>query len=204
MNIGKMFVFLAAVLGGAGSVRGQGNRVGINTSHPAATLHVAGTFRVDTAAPVPTTGRFAVFDSAGMLRSLSADSIRNFVPASLSAAQSLPLVYYAEDESPTSTTTSVLQTRVTLTLLPGTYLLFGYFEAYNPQVASGVRGQLNEDTTELSYGALYSDVNTYSPWSTMRWVSPSVPTTYRLMWASWPAGHPSFIRRARLCAIKIQ
>ena len=169
-------------------------RVGINTNTPQATLHVAGTMRIDSVQLAVHTERILVLDSQNIVHTISADSF----------AKSSPIVsYYAEAETIASTSSSVLQTRVSLVVPPGRYLLSAYCEAYNTSIASGVRAQVNEGVTEIAYGALYSDQNTFSPWSMMRCVTVAVPTTYTLLWGSWPAGNTSFIRRARLVALKL-
>jgi hypothetical protein len=187
----KFIILLGVTLGFVCVVCAQG--VGIGTANPRAKLHVAGDLRIDSVKNLLNPKRIAVLDTSGIIYSLSIDSFSAKVQS-----------YYAEVETPTNTSTSVLQPRVSITVPPGTYLLTAYFEGYNPSIPSGVRGEVTEGSVEIAYGALYSDVNTYSPWNMMKRVVPAVTTTYTLLWASWPSGNPSYIRRARINALKIQ
>ena len=178
--------------------------VGINTANPKNTLHVAGTFRTDSAMAVKTTKRFAVLDSVGVLGSLDADSVKSMLQPSGGLMNLSSLILYASNEASTTTTSASPQVRVTLTLPAGTYLLFGYFEAFNTNIDAGVRAWMYEGGTEIAWGIVYSNTSTYGSWSGMKQVAPSTQTDYTLDWSSWPNGTTSYIRRARLFAIKIQ
>lgn len=170
-------------------------RVGIGTNHPAATLEIAGTLRVDTARTVTSTHRIAVLDSVGLVGSLDFDSLRR-------QGGTVGLLYQ-EVNAVATTTSNVAQPRVTLNLGPGTYIVFAYGEMYNTAIDAGVRAWLWEGATLLAYGIVYSNTSTYGSWSTMRVVIPTVTTTYTFSYASWPNNTPSFIRSARIIAVKI-
>ena len=200
----KIFVLAWLLLTGLLLVAQQNGKVGINTNNPQNTLHVAGTLRVDSAKVVTSTKRFAVLDSSGVIQSLSSDSVKSMMQSVGGLTNLSSMVSYASAEAQTSTTSTTMQTRVTLTLSAGTYLLFGYFEAYNTSVDAGVRGWLYEGATELAYGIVYSNTSTFGSWSAMKQVAPTVSTNYTLNWSSWPASTTSNIRRARLVAIKVQ
>lgn len=178
----------------------QRGGVGIGTNNPQATLHVAGTFKVDSVKKLPSIKRVAVIDSAGMLCAVDVDTLKRV----FQGISSNPITYYVSSNTQTSTVTSSMQTRVTLTLPPGTYLLFSNCDVFNSSIDAGARVQLNEGTTEIAYSIAYSNTGTYGSWSDMQQVSPAATTTYSLMWGSWPTGTTSYIRRARISALKIQ
>lgn len=178
-------------------------RVGIRTSNPQATLHVAGTLRVDTATTVLSTKKIMTMDSSGMVHTLSFDSLKQQITSGLSGGGSGVVLYQQEENALTSTTSNIPQVRVTLTLPPGTYLMVGYFEAYNSNIDAGVRATFREGVGELAYGIVWSNSSTFGTWSATRIVSPTVPTDYTLLWSSWPGGTTSHIRRARILALKI-
>lgn len=169
--------------------------VGIGTSYPKATLHVAGTVRVDSARVISRSQRFAVFDSVGEMRSLMMDSLKN----------QLGLLNYQSKEviGTAGTTSSSPQSRVTLTLDPGIYIVFAYCEVFNTSVDAGTRVWLHEGSTEIAFGVAYSNTSTFGSWTAFRVVNPTAITSYVLSYSSWPAGTTSQIRRVRLCAIKI-
>jgi hypothetical protein len=178
----------------------QRGGVGIGTNHPQATLHVAGTFKVDSV-PVRTRAkRIALIDSSGLLCAVDVDTFKT----SFQSQGSGLITYYICNNTQTSTATSSMQTRVTLTLPPGTYLLFSNCDVFNSSIDAGARVQLNEGASEIAYSIAYSNTGTYGSWSDMQQVSPTVSTTYSLMWGSWPTGTTSYIRRARIAALKIQ
>ena len=168
--------------------------VGIGTANPQAKLHVAGTVRIDTATRVTTTKDLAVFDSLGVVHRFSVDSIKK---------QSTQTFYYQEVNSIATTTSTSYQSRVTITLPPGTYMVYGYAEIMNSTYDAGVRTWLFEGATELAYAVPYSNSSTFGSWSVFRMVTPAVTTTYILGYSSWPGGTTSSIRRARLYAIKL-
>jgi len=178
----------------------QVGRVGINTVNPQNTLHVAGTFRTDSAKTVTSTKRFAVLDSNGVLQSLPSDSLKSiFANTNLSS-----FVFYASNETQANTSSSTMQNKVTLSLPAGTYMVWSYFEAFNVNTNAGVRGTLAQDGTEIAYGELWSDISTYSPWNAMREITSTATTTIALEWGSWPNGTTSYIRRARIVALRVQ
>lgn len=186
-------VFLLAALFADAS---YGQYVGIGTSHPQAKLHVAGTLRVDTATNFLTAKRVAVLDSVGLLHSYPIDSLKK---------QGIAVTMYSQQvAAQASTTSSSPQTRVTLTLPAGTYLLFAYFEVYNSGIDAGVRAWLYEGSAEIAYGIVYSNTSTFGSWSTFQSVSPAMTTDYTLDYSSWPSGSTSFVRRARIIALLIQ
>lgn len=174
--------------------------VGIGTNNPKAKLHVAGNLRVDSTRSVMQTKRVAVLDSLGMLTSMDIDTFRKVMQGSVSS----PVTYYSCINAQASTSTSTLQSRLALTLPPGTYLLFSNCDVFNSSVDAGARVQLNEGSSEIAYSIAYSNTGTFGSWSDMQQVSPTTATTYSLMWGSWPNGTTTYIRRARLSAIKIQ
>lgn len=172
----------------------QGQGVGIGTANPQAKLHVAGTVRIDTATRVTTTKDLASLDSLGIIHRFSIDSLK----------KQLTQTMYYQEVNPIGTTTSTnSQSRVTVTLPPGTYILFGYAEIMNSTYDAGVRMWLFEGATEIAYAVPYSNSSTYGSWSVFRIVSPTVTTSYVLGYSSWPGGTTSSIRRARLCATKL-
>lgn len=169
--------------------------VGIETLNPLATLHVAGTLRVDTLKSFPQATKIMVVDSQNVVRTVPVDSIRRS-----SAAVSY---FSASNEAQTSTTSSTPQTRVTLNLPAGKYVIFAYFEAYNTGYDAGARATFRGGATELGWGIVYSNTSTYGTWSSFAIVSPTVTTAYTLLYSTWPAGSTTFVRRARLVALKI-
>lgn len=168
--------------------------VGIGTSNPQAKLHVAGTLRVDTATRVTTTKDLVALDSLGVVHRFSIDSLKK---------QSVPTYYYQEVNPVATTTSSNYQARVTITLPPGTYMLFGYAEITNSLIDAGVRMWLLEGSVDIAYGIAYSNTSTFGSWSVFRMVSPTVATNYALGYSSWPVNTISSIRRARLYAVKL-
>ncbi|MEI8224071.1 MAG: hypothetical protein WCG20_03025 [bacterium] len=169
--------------------------VGIGTANPQAKLHVAGTVRIDTATRVTTTKDLATLDSLGVVHRFSIDSIKK------QTAQT----FYYQEVNPIATNTSVAyQTRVSLSLPPGTYLLCAYAEIMNSVYDAGVRMWLLEGSVDLAYAIAYSNTSTFGSWSVFRMVSPTVTTTYGLGYSSWPGNTTSSIRRARMYAIKLQ
>ena len=168
--------------------------VGVGTTNPQAMLHVAGNVRIDTVTAVGTTKKIVAIDSVGVLHTLLIDSLKKSV---------VPILFSQEVNAQTSTQSSTLQPRVTLNLLPGTYLLFAYFEGYNVFQDAGVRAALYEGTTELAYSIVYANTSTYGSWNTFKVVSPTVATNYILYWGAWPNQSPAYIKRARIAALKI-
>ncbi len=172
--------------------------VGIGTNNPKATLHVAGTVRIDSARAVAVPKRIMVLDTSGEVKTLDMDTLKKMTATTTA-------FFYAEVEPMASTTSSSLfQPRVTLTLQTGTYIVWAYFEAFSPTINAGVRGVLYQGSTEIAYGELWSDMSTYSPWYAMKEVVLASSTTISLDWASWPNGTTAQIRRARITAVKIQ
>lgn len=175
-------------------------RVGIGTNNPQATLHVAGNLRVDTTLRALPTDRIATLDSAGTLRAISLDSLKKQMNTGQSSGQ---VIFSEEITAQGSTTSSAPQSRVTLTLPPGNYLIFAYAEIFNASAIAGVRMWLFEGSTETGYAMPYSNTSTYGSWSCYRYVSLTAPTVITLSYSAWPGGTVSYIRRARLVALKI-
>ncbi len=200
MNVNDLFtagLLVASLLVGFHQVtHAQG--VGVGTATPQAKLHVAGNVRIDTATTVLLTKRIATLDSLGVVHSMPFDSLKK----QFGGATGLT-AYSQEVDAMTSTTSNVPQVRVTLTLPPGTYLITGYFEAFNSNLDAGVRATFREGVRELGYGIVWSNSSTFGTWSSTGIVSPTVSTEYVLLWSSWPAGTTSYIRRARIIALKV-
>lgn len=181
------------------SAHAQG-QVGIGTSNPQAKLHVAGNLRVDSLPVSLITDRIATVDDSGILRTLSFDSLRNRIG---NQSGGNATVFSQEVSAQGSTTSSTAQSRVTLTLPPGNYLLFAYAEIFNTTAIAGVRMWLFEGSTEIGYSMPYSNTSTYGSWSSFRYVSITTSTVITLSYSTWPAGSLSYIRRARLAALKL-
>lgn len=172
--------------------------VGIGTANPQAKLHVAGNIRIDSAQTVLAASRVAVLSPVGVLQSMPFDSLKK----QMAAPQTVSW-YSQEVPAQSSTTLNSPQARATLNLPAGTYVIFAYCEVFNSNVDAGVRAWFYEGGTELSFGIVYSNTSTYGSWSTVKTVSPVTNTNYTLSYSSWPNGTTSFIRRARIIALKL-
>lgn len=175
-------------------------RVGIGTSRPQARLHVAGNLIIDTVHKITNAQYVLAQDSAGVVSAVSVDSLKHEI---VSEFLSLPQATNVEVIAQASTTSHIAQPHTVINLLPGNYLVVAYAEVFNVSVASGVRMWLFEGAQEIAYGAVYSNTTTYSGWGAFRFVSITTPTTITLSYSSWPNGTVSYIRRARISAIKV-
>lgn len=175
-------------------------RVGIGTPHPQAKLHIAGNLIIDTVRMVSDAQYVLTRDTGGVVAAWSVDSLKNQLTSGLTYSSQ---VITAEVAAQSSTTSNAAQSRVTLDLLPGSYLVSAYAETFNTASVAGVRMWLFEGAQEIAYGAAYSNTTTYGSWSAFRLISIIVPTTITLAYSSWPGGTLSYIRRARIVAIRV-
>lgn len=194
----KQLFFLIGAIGSLAPLFAQQGNVGINTTHPQSALHVVGHVRIDSMDLATHDYRVLVTDTSHIIKWIPKDSLKNQNSSPASNSQ----LFCNEVLSSATTTTVNMQTRVSLVLQPGNYIVFAYCEVFNQNIASGVRVQVNQGSTEIAYGAPYSDQSTFCPWSCFKPTTITVPTSFHLLWAVWPSG-TGHIRNARICAIKM-
>lgn len=196
-----LVVFFAWMHGGYS----QG-RVGIGTAHPQAKLHIAGNVIIDTVRLVNDAHSVLTRDTLGVVNSLPISVLKQLLVVNPDTGLvDTDTLHYISQEviAQASTTSNVAQSRVVVVLTPGVYLLSAYAEVFNTAAVGGVRMWLFEGVTEIGYGAPYSNTTTYSSWTSFRVCTITTATTITLSYSSWPGGTTSFIRRARLVAIKL-
>jgi hypothetical protein len=165
-----------------------------------AKLHIAGNLIVDSIPAVSDASYVLTRDGSGMVSAFSIDSLKQELLTSVSG--SIQTVY-SETATTGSTTANTPQTRVSVLLPVGTYLVFAYAEIHNANVDAGVRMWFYLGTQETAYAIAYSNTSTFGSWNTFRVVTITSPMTVSLAYSSWPGGTTSFIRRARIVALKI-
>lgn len=178
----------------------QTGRVGIGTSQPMAKLHIAGNLIIDSIPNVSDASYLLTRDSLGIVAALSIDSFKQELVTSISTSIQ---TIYGETVANGSTTANTPQTRVSLLLPVGTYLVFAYAEIHNTTIDAGVRMWFFQGTQETAYSIIYSNTSTFGSWNTFRMMTVTSPITVSLAYSSWPGGTTSFIRRARIVALKI-
>lgn len=176
--------------------------VGIGTANPRSKLEINGTLRVDTIKPSLNSKKVVVVDSAtGNLGYIPVDSLKS------SGSGGPSVFYYVENDTPTSVSVSSAtpQTKVSITIPPGNYLIQSYCEVYNDNYVPGVFVKLTDGSNTLASSVPYAYNGMYGSWCVLKKISVSSNSTYYLQWscAQNNSGN-SFIRNARISAIKIQ
>ncbi len=177
--------------------------VGIGTNNPRSKLEVNGTCRIDTIKTSITSKKVLVQDSAtGNIGYIPIDSFKS----SSGSGTTLPTVYYAENDSVTSTTSGTPITRITLTLQPGTYLISGWTETYNDTYNGGSNSCLVDDLGHtIGHGTPWSTFHQWGTWCISKKITITVATTYYLQWYSYdPPSSTCFVRNARIVALRCQ
>lgn len=172
--------------------------VGIGTANPQATLHVAGTVRIDSIRNVTLPKKIAVFDTAGVIGYSDIDSIRKTVIQSGSSG----ILYFSSD-SVKSMSGNIPQTCMVFTLPAGSYALQAHCEIYNSGYLYASRVALSDSAgNEISYGVPYSSPGEFSPWSGGGSITIPITTYFRIQF--WGAYNTTtYIRRIRVIATKI-
>lgn len=193
------FVMIIALFAIAQKLSAQ--NVGIGTSNPRSKLEINGTCRIDTIKISTTSKKVLVQDSiTGNIAYIPLDSIKS------SSAVILPMVYYAENDSITSTASGTPITRLTITLQPGTYLISGWTETYNDTYNGGSNSCLVDNFGHtIGHGTPWSTFHQWGTWCISKKITITVATTYYLQWYSYdPPSSICFIRNARISAVRCQ
>lgn len=164
--------------------------IGINTLSPEETLHVAGTFRVDSAPAVSGNYKLAVLDSFGTLKTLD----RQLLPSQSDS------VFYWEEDGLVTTTAGNFTPRTSFTIPAGTYTLSLYCEVRGGGGYGNVILKLTDGINDVCLGAPFCYHNQFCSWSCMKQMTLATPTTFQLLWYSATGGAPSTMRFLRIRA----
>jgi hypothetical protein len=120
-----------------------------------------------------------------------------------STGNAVAITYYAENELEIFVPDDGnYDTLVSLTVPPGTYLLTVYGEGRSTNYLYSVYFMVTDEVNDLASGVPFTRNSVYSPWTVMKQVSFSVPTTIHLEVLAGSTG--IYARRGRISAIKIQ
>lgn len=174
--------------------------VGIGTSNPRSKLEVNGSVRIDTVKTSLKSRKIVVIDSTtNEIAYIPIDSFKTNL-------SSLPTVYYVENDSVAVESTSSLnpQTRITITVPAGNYIIEAYCEVYNDAYVPGVLVILTDGLNIIGSSVPYGYTAMYGHWSTRKKVNLTSVTTYYLKWSCAQNGSGnSYIRNSRICLTKI-
>lgn len=176
----------------------EAQNVGIGTNSPQATLHIAGTLRVDSLKPAfPHT--IVVLDSSGVFHSVPLDTLRSF----LASAPAMSPFFYASAEPVQSIQNDTFGTCLSITLPPGRYVIHAYCETYNASYANASRVKLSDtDGNDLAGDVPFCRQGMFSPCSMLAEVSTSASKTYRIQWCG-NYFTTTYVRRARILAMPL-
>jgi hypothetical protein len=172
-------------------------KVGINTNVPQATLHVAGTVRVDSLLCMSNATTVAAFDSVGNLGQIELDSLKGLLSGTGTSG------WYWEEDSTVTTNSGNLTLRKSFILPPGRYCLTFYCEVRGGGGNGSVVLNVMEGNTLLGIGAPYCFYSQFCSWSYMKQVVLANATTFSLMWYSVTGGATSTMRVLHISAIKM-
>ena len=186
------------------SLGGFAQNVGIGTSNPRAKLHVAGDLRIDSLRQISSSRvrKILTIDSSnGTVSYTPLDTLKGLLGSGGGISFS-GLVFFSENAVQATTTTSTTpQTRVSVTLGPGTYIIWASCEFANNYWYSGTFGVLTDGVTRFGDSNPYA--NSWAPWGATKVATITTTTTFSLQWYVW-SGSVGTIQNARITALKIQ